>query len=92
MGQTQCPYKDIFIDIDACALGDYGKDPRKVQSWGAGAILAHPMYIDIDDANAEDDANSENESCSEFDDEWDSQDINWLKTFDPMEVLQPQLS
>ena len=35
---------------------------------------------------------SENESCSEFDDEWDSQDINRLKTFDPMEVLQPKFS
>ena len=25
---------------------------------------------------------SENDSCSEFDDGWDSQDINRLKTFD----------
>ena len=74
------------MDFDACALGDYVKDPRKLQCLGAGATLAHPMYIDNDDANVEDDAISENESCSEFDDEWDSQDGNRRKTFDPMEV------
>ena len=50
------------------------------------------MYMDNDDANVEDDASSENESCSEFDDELDSQDIHRLKTLDPMEALQPKCS
>ena len=33
--------KNIFIDIDACALGGYGKDPRKAQSWGAGVSTSN---------------------------------------------------
>ena len=59
-GKRNVPTKNILIDADACAIGDYGKDLRKVQSWGAGVTLAHPTYIDIDDANVENDANSEN--------------------------------
>jgi len=91
-GKHNLPTKNTFIDINTCVLGDSGKDPRKIQSWGAGSTLAHPMYINIDDVNTEDDTNSENESCSEFDDDWDSGDINRLKTFDPMEVLQSKPS